>query len=42
MRAEGIERFGDAFRAERRILTPYMDVPVSRAQDAQERPPLDC
>jgi len=25
MRADGIERFGDAFRAERRILTP-MDI----------------
>ncbi len=40
MRAAGIARFGDAFRAERRVLTPHMVVQVSRAQDAQERPPL--
>ena len=40
MRAAGIARFGDGFRAERRVLTPHMDVQVARAQDAQERPPL--
>ena len=41
MRNEGIARFGDAFRAQRRVMTPHMDVQVPRAQDAQERPPLD-